>query len=198
MINRFLDLLVAFLSLFSSKPDPKPSDPTQPSDPPKPDDDVEIGNKIIEELHKLHNNKRNADGVPPLKVDSLLMTAAANHANWMARNGRMSHTGESNSSFWDRIISTGYNGTSGGENIAAGYNSAESVMGGWMRSNGHRRNILNPRWIEVGYGLSYAGSTPYWCTVFAVPSRTGIQSIVVEIDKIELPEPISEEEEKKE
>ena len=54
-----------------------------------------------------------------------------------------------------------------GENIAKGYQSAESVVRGWMNSSGHRANILNPSFKTIGVG-AYTDSkgTIYWTQMF--------------------------------
>lgn len=54
-----------------------------------------------------------------------------------------------------------------GENIAAGYRSAASVVRAWLNSPGHRANILNPDFTRIGLGLAAgAGGTRYWVQDF--------------------------------
>jgi uncharacterized protein YkwD len=54
-----------------------------------------------------------------------------------------------------------------GENIAWNYRSAEDVMEGWMTSAGHRANILNAGFREIGVGVRYNNrGEPYYCQVF--------------------------------
>jgi uncharacterized protein YkwD len=119
-----------------------------------------------------------------------LMAAAQGHAEWMAKTKKMSHTGEGGSSFWDRIEAEGYIILSGGENVAFGYPTPESVFDGWMNSKGHRRNIKNENWLQVGYGMAMNNSRPYWCTVFAIPSTRRVEAI---IDPEAFPEPLSQD-----
>ncbi|MGL4879776.1 MAG: CAP domain-containing protein, partial [Waterburya sp.] len=61
----------------------------------------------------------------------------------------------------------GYQYSTAGENVAAGYLDAEAVVAGWMGSEGHRANILNASFEElgVGYGTSDDG-TSYWTQNF--------------------------------
>ena len=47
-----------------------------------------------------------------------------------------------------------------GENIAAGYASPEAVMSGWMNRSGHRANILNCNYTEIGVGYAYVADDP--------------------------------------
>lgn len=54
-----------------------------------------------------------------------------------------------------------------GENIAYGYNSPESVMQGWMNSQGHRENILNGAYSSIGVGCYEYGGRLYWTQIFA-------------------------------
>ena len=57
-----------------------------------------------------------------------------------------------------------------GENIAAGYGNAASVMDGWMNSPGHRANILGSSYNKVGIGYYYDANSTYryyWVQIFA-------------------------------
>jgi uncharacterized protein YkwD len=54
-----------------------------------------------------------------------------------------------------------------GENIAAGQKTAEEVMDGWMNSEGHRANILNPDFTHIGIGYVQGGDYgTYWTQLF--------------------------------
>jgi uncharacterized protein YkwD len=77
----------------------------------------------------------------------------------------MSHTGSDGSSPFDRIRRYGYNYRRAAENVAAGYSSAQDVMRGWMNSSGHRANILNPRYRDIGIGDA-SGNKRYWTETF--------------------------------
>jgi uncharacterized protein YkwD len=76
----------------------------------------------------------------------------------------MSHTGSDGSSPGDRITRAGYTWSAYGENVAYGYATPEQVMNGWMNSPGHRANILNCSFKEIGVGLAQPGS--YWTQDF--------------------------------
>jgi uncharacterized protein YkwD len=60
-------------------------------------------------------------------------------------------------------VPTGF--TRWGENIAHGYGSGVSVFNAWMGSAGHRANILNPAFTNMGLG--YVASGNWWCQQFA-------------------------------
>ena len=116
------------------------------------------------------NQRRAEAGIAPLRVNSTLAAAAQRHAEDQASVDVMSHTGTDGSNPGTRIQRSGYPVCAWGENVAAGYGSATSVMGGWMASPGHRENILNPTFVDVGIGLAYAADgTPYWAMELGLP-----------------------------
>jgi uncharacterized protein YkwD len=85
----------------------------------------------------------------------------------MAAHQNMSHTGSDGSSPGDRITAAGYSWSAYGENVAYGYGTPESVMAAWMASPGHRQNILDCGFKEIGVGLAQPGS--YWTQDFGTP-----------------------------
>jgi uncharacterized protein YkwD len=87
----------------------------------------------------------------------------------MATNRNLSHQGSDGSTMRSRIDDTGYDWMAIGENVAMGQTSPEAVMQSWMNSAGHRRNILNPDFQELGVGYAEGGGRPYWVQVFAKP-----------------------------
>ena len=126
---------------------------------------------------ELINAERTKVGLLSLYAQSQLGIAARLHSADMACNDFFSHTGSDGSSPADRIMRQGYSGYYFGENIAAGYSTPESVVNAWMNSAGHRANILNTNYTEIGIGYAYwAGSTynSYWTTDFAVPNTYSI------------------------
>lgn len=155
--------------------------PTDPADP-----------QLIIRLHQLHLKQR-GENRPELFINTQLNQAAQKHAEWMAQNNKMSHTGENGSSFWDRMIIEGYNPKTGGENVAYGYSTAEEVVQGWMNSSGHRANILNTTWTEVGYGVA-GNNSKYWCTVFAKPQQNNEVRILSAPNDIVQPGPLQKQE----
>jgi uncharacterized protein YkwD len=68
-----------------------------------------------------------------------------------------------------RVTNAGYKWSSVGENIAMGQKDAASVMDSWMKSPGHRANILNCGYKHIGIGLAYRGKSPYWTQDFGSP-----------------------------
>ncbi|MGA5267277.1 CAP domain-containing protein [Streptomyces lydicamycinicus] len=113
---------------------------------------------------ELVNSERRKAGCSPLTVNAKLTKAAQDHSKDMADHQNMSHTGSDGSSPEDRITRAGYNWSSYGENVAYGYSSPESVMKGWMSSPGHKRNILDCSFKEIGVG--HAQPDDYWTQDF--------------------------------
>jgi uncharacterized protein YkwD len=109
-------------------------------------------------------------------VDDRLQSAAEGHSQDMAINDFFSHVAPDGTTPWDRIRAQGYSYSMAGENIAAGYPSPESVVQAWMNSDGHRRNILNCGFSDIGVGYYYLKNDTgdykyrhYWTQVFASP-----------------------------
>jgi uncharacterized protein YkwD len=102
----------------------------------------------------------------PLRWSSLLAAASAAHSTDMATLNYFSHTSADGRSMSDRVNATGYTWASLGENIAAGYPGIDSVVEGWMRSEGHCANIMNPDFDEMGLacvpGASGSRYGQYW------------------------------------
>ncbi len=96
------------------------------------------------------NEERERFGLPPFEVDEELMKSARSHCTWMTENQCMQHT--------QLPVA---------ENIAMGQPSTEDVLNCWMRSPGHRANILNGAFRRIGVA---AYSTPhgliFWCQQF--------------------------------
>ncbi|MGQ9926831.1 MAG: CAP domain-containing protein [Chloroflexaceae bacterium] len=126
------------------------------------------------------NAERARVGCQPLSLDSRLMRAAQQHSEDMAVNNFFGHTGSNGSTLVQRINAVGYSWSAAAENVAAGYATPQAVMEGWMQSDGHRRNILNCRYVHVGISYVYqADDAPlagrqypyyhYWTQVFGAP-----------------------------
>jgi uncharacterized protein YkwD len=103
------------------------------------------------------NAERADAGCDPLETDDRLTAAAQGHAADMATGDYFSHTSEDGREFDDRIRAEGHPAP-GGENIAAGQDSAAEVVSEWMRSPGHRRNILDCDFVSIGVGFDDRGN----------------------------------------
>ncbi|ABA57867.1 conserved hypothetical protein [Nitrosococcus oceani ATCC 19707] len=114
-----------------------------------------------QELIKLINQERQKHNLASLKIHSALVAAAKGHSKDMAQNNFISHRGSNGSSPFTRMADAGYRFRTAGENVAAGYSSPQAVLTGWMNSPGHRRNILNASYCELGVGYAYQGRSTY-------------------------------------
>ncbi|MFD7001460.1 CAP domain-containing protein [Streptomyces mirabilis] len=112
----------------------------------------------------LVNSERGKVGCSPLTLNAKLSKAAQDHSADMASHQNMSHTGSDGSDPGQRITTAGYTWSAYGENVAFGYSTPEEVMAGWMSSPGHKRNILDCGFKEIGVGLAQPGS--YWTQDF--------------------------------
>ena len=82
----------------------------------------------------------------------------------MRDKGYFSHTSPTYGSPFDMMKQFGISYRTAGENIAMGYSTPQAVVTGWMNSPGHRANILNGAFTEIGVG--YVQSGGYWTQMF--------------------------------
>lgn len=107
---------------------------------------------------------------PPLAVDARLTRAALLHSQDMAQRNFFSHTGSDGSRPGDRITRQGYAWSAAGENIAAGYRTAQAAVDAWLASAGHCANIMSRTFTQTGVGVATGGRYGiYWTQVFARP-----------------------------
>ncbi len=130
-------------------------------------------NVFEQEVLKLTNDFRQENGLKALVVDPSLEKAADKHSLDMAKLDFFSHTGKDGSRPWDRAETAGYETKTVGENIAVGHQTPEDVVNGWINSPGHRANMLNPAYNEIGLGYYFlendTGSVnynSYWTQLF--------------------------------
>lgn len=146
-------------------PDETPSNEAPQSDATESEAPAQNGISPIErEVVRLTNEIRAAHGLQKLSVNDALCRAARTKAADMAARGYFSHESPTYGSPFDMMRAFGVTYRSAGENIAYGYNTAEAVMDGWMNSEGHRRNILDPSFTEIGVGYSENGG--FWSQMF--------------------------------
>jgi uncharacterized protein YkwD len=120
------------------------------------------------EVVRLVNEARAAQGLAPLTLDPKLVHAAAAHSQQMASAGTMAHDGIGDGNPHDRIHKVAPGAQLTAENVAHGQPNAAAVVKGWMDSPPHRRNILDPKLTRIGVEVVPArDGTPYWTQVFA-------------------------------
>ncbi len=117
----------------------------------------------------LINNYRAQNNLPPLVASYMLTKASAWKSNDLGTNNYFAHA-DLRRTWVRRIRDCGYGfNTYLGENIAAGYTTAQQVFDGWKSSPGHNANMLGANYASIGIGRFYvAGSTYgwYWTTDF--------------------------------
>lgn len=109
----------------------------------------------------LVNRERRRRGLRALRANRRLARAARGHARDMVRHAYFEHNSRSGARFTSRIARAGYlRGTASwrtGENLAWGAGSRSTprrIVRAWMKSPGHRANILNRGFREVGVGVA--------------------------------------------
>ena len=106
---------------------------------------------------ELHNETREQHSLDPLCVDPELTRAARSHSKDMIEKRYFSHTSLSGETLGARLERSGYEYRTAGENIAWGTGplaTPEDTMDRWMGSPGHRRNVLDGGFREVGVGAA--------------------------------------------
>ncbi|MCX5144763.1 sigma-70 family RNA polymerase sigma factor [Streptomyces sp. NBC_00338] len=114
----------------------------------------------------LVNKERGAAGCGPLTEDSQLTDAAQRHSDDMAARDFFEHTNPDGADPGQRVTDAGYRWSTYGENIARGQQTPASVMESWMNSPGHRANILNCDFKDIGIGIHQGPGGPWWTQDF--------------------------------
>ncbi|KQZ19920.1 sigma-70 family RNA polymerase sigma factor [Streptomyces clavifer] len=136
----------------SAAPPPEPAKPTSDSD--------------AEEVMNLVNAERAKEGCGAVSTNDRLATAASRHSADMVERDYFSHTSPDGTDPGARITSAGYRWSTYGENIAKGQPTAAAVMEAWMNSPGHKANILNCAFKEIGVGRQESSGGPVWTQNF--------------------------------
>jgi uncharacterized protein YkwD len=108
----------------------------------------------------LTNEERSELRLPALRENAKLRKAALGHSGDMVRDGYFAHTAPDGDTFVDRILTARYarknDGWSLGENLAWGtgdLGTARGVHDAWMKSSGHKANIVKSAYREIGIGI---------------------------------------------
>jgi Cysteine-rich secretory protein family/RTX calcium-binding nonapeptide repeat (4 copies) len=136
---------------------------------------------FIAQVVALTNQFRAENGLAPLALNTELSNTAQFHSQDLASQDYFSHIGKNGSSPWDRAEMFGYGMTAMGENIAAGQATAAAVVGGWKNSPGHRANMLNASFTEIGVGYEFLAAdtgavnySHYWTQFFGGGDRNSV------------------------
>lgn len=115
----------------------------------------------------LTNKERANEHVGTLQRSSLLDEAARLKAEDMATKGYFAHESPDGTTPWDWFDAVGYDFLSAGENLAVHFTDSSDVVQAWMDSPGHRENILQAAYIEIGVGTA-KGEYEGYPTIFVV------------------------------
>lgn len=116
------------------------------------------------EVIRLVNEARAQNGLKPLTANWELSRVARYKSQDMADRGYFSHTSPTYGTPFQMISAFGLSYRSAGENIAYGQRTPQQVVTGWMNSSGHRANILNASYTQIGVG--YVANGHYWTQMF--------------------------------
>lgn len=112
----------------------------------------------VKRLVQVTNKARADAGLRPVRLDRTLEVASTNHACTMVQKGVFGHTGYDGSSPMDRALRAGMRNCRASENIAMRQRTGAEVLTGWLGSPGHRRNIMDPSAVIVGFGAAGRGT----------------------------------------
>ncbi len=122
--------------------------------------------QYAQQILSLVNSERAANGLSPLTLNTNLSRTAQAKAEDMKNRNYFSHTSPTYGSPFDMMKSFGISYRTAGENIAKGQKTPQAVMNAWMNSSGHRANILNRNFTQLGVGYVYNNGSPYWVQMF--------------------------------
>lgn len=138
------------------------------------------------------NEYRTLDELPPLALDPALMRAAMAHTHDMAENDMFEHTGSDGADLGARLRRVEYRFRQAAENLAGGIESPERTVDRWMVNSGHRHNLLNPIFRDIGIGYlddpddgGKVRYRHYWTVVLGVKKKP------LELDPEPPPAPLS-------
>ena len=115
------------------------------------------------------NNFRAENGLGPLTISARLMQVAEQHSDSMANSDQTNHT--VGGSLASRVRGGGVKYSAIAENVSSGQRSYAAAMDAWVRSPGHRQNLLRSNLTTIGFAGSREGGRNYFTQVFAAPPR---------------------------
>jgi len=121
-----------------------------------------------QELLRLINAERSRAGSPPLRLDDALSRAAQQHAEEISRSGKLQNG--SSEEMQQRLRQAGYHAHEWTENLTQSGDELDEVLRYWKGRNPSTfRDLMDPRYRDIGLGLSRLGGTPLYSFLFAVP-----------------------------
>ncbi|MEU3460611.1 CAP domain-containing protein [Streptomyces sp. NPDC006733] len=126
--------------------------------------------RYAQQVVDMVNSERARKGCKPVTVNAALQAAAQAHSDDMAARDYYEHNTPEGVGPGARMTSAGYHWSTWGENIYKSPQDARTAMDGWMKSPGHRDNILNCAFKEIGVGINLASNGPWWTQDFGAAS----------------------------
>ncbi|MEX2014485.1 MAG: CAP domain-containing protein, partial [Candidatus Saccharimonadales bacterium] len=126
------------------------------------------------------NEVRLENGASELKFNELLGEAAQNKADDMAKRDYWSHNTPEGKQPWQFVNDQGYKYSIASENLAFGFNSADEAINAWMKSDSHRKAMLDKSVYDVGFGISTSlnyqdkGAQTIIVAMYASPQVAGV------------------------
>lgn len=129
------------------------------------------------------NEARFADGALALKTNPILEEAARMKAEDMIKKNYFAHVSPEGLSPWYWLMQAGYNFSVAGENLAIDFSDSKDVADAWLKSPGHRANILNKKFTEIGIatskGIFNGHETVFVVQFFGRPGRAAVRSLPI-------------------
>jgi uncharacterized YkwD family protein len=119
-----------------------------------------------EQVVQLVNVEREKNGLSALYLDRTMSDIARTKSQDMSANKYFAHESPTYGNAGNMLRQFGINWSSWGENIAYGQDTPEEVVSAWMKSPGHRANILSNNFSFIGVGYTISNGTPYWTQLF--------------------------------
>ncbi|MEV4940759.1 CAP domain-containing protein [Streptomyces zaomyceticus] len=123
---------------------------------------------FVQDVVTLANAEREKAGCGRLRSESHLRAAAQKHADDMSARDYYEHDSPEGHDAGDRMSGAGYAWSTWGENIHRGPRTPARAMADWMNSPGHRANILNCSFEDIGVGVTLTSNGPWWVQNFGV------------------------------
>jgi uncharacterized protein YkwD len=156
--------------------------------------DAGTGESQAQDILKLVNDARTAEGICPLTMNDQLVAAAQRHANDMKNGDFLDHTGSDGTTVGNRVSDTGYAYVVVGENILSRTTlNASGAFNQWWNSPGHHDNMMNSGFTEVGIAWAGPSATGKYYYVMVLASRNGNGCAGVETQESTTTESLSTE-----
>ncbi|MEU9292262.1 CAP domain-containing protein [Streptomyces sp. NPDC048266] len=121
---------------------------------------------FVQDVVGLVNAEREKAGCGPLRDEPHLRAAAQKHADDMSARDYYAHDSPEGRNGGERMSDAGYEWSAWAENIHRGPKTPGAAMADWMESSGHRANILNCAFKDIGVGVALGADGPWWVQTF--------------------------------